>query len=50
VLQYSYVVPNTGGNLDYDPVRVFKDPANYFFPIPQSEIAADPQLTQNPGY
>jgi starch-binding outer membrane protein, SusD/RagB family len=50
VLHYSYVVPNTGGNLDYDPVRVFKDPANYFFPIPQSEIAADPQLTQNPGY
>ena len=50
VLQYSYVVPNTGGNLDYDPVRVFKDPTNYFFPIPKSEIAADPQLTQNPGY
>lgn len=50
VLHYSYVIPNTGGNLDYDPVRVFKDPANYFFPIPMSEIAADPQLTQNPGY
>jgi hypothetical protein len=50
VLQYSYVVPNTGGNLDYDPVRVFKDPANYFFPIPQGEIAADPKLVQNPGY
>ncbi|MEO6963915.1 MAG: RagB/SusD family nutrient uptake outer membrane protein [Puia sp.] len=50
VLQYTYAVPNTGGNLDYDPVRVFKDPANYFFPIPLSEIAADPQLTQNPGY
>jgi starch-binding outer membrane protein, SusD/RagB family len=49
-LHYSYVVPNTGGNLDYDPVRVFKDPANYFFPIPMSEIAADPLLTQNPGY
>ncbi|HEY4155825.1 MAG TPA: RagB/SusD family nutrient uptake outer membrane protein, partial [Puia sp.] len=50
VLHYAYAVPNTGGNLDYDPVRVFKDPANYFFPIPLSEIAADPQLTQNPGY
>jgi starch-binding outer membrane protein, SusD/RagB family len=49
VLQYSYGVPNTGGSLDYDPVRVFKD-ANYFFPIPLSEIAADPNLTQNPGY
>lgn len=48
-LQYNYVVPNTGGNLDYDPVRVFKE-ANYFFPIPLSEIAADPNLTQNPGY
>ena len=43
-------VPNTGGNLDYDPVRVFKDPANYFFPIPKSEIDADPKLTQNTGY
>lgn len=50
VLHYSYVVPNTGGNLDYDPVRVFKDPVNYFFPIPLSEIAADPSLVQNPGY
>lgn len=50
VLQYAYAVPNTGGNLDYDAVRVFKDPANYFFPIPLSEIASDPQLTQNPGY
>jgi starch-binding outer membrane protein, SusD/RagB family len=49
VLNYSYVVPNTGGSLDYDPVRVFKD-ANYFFPIPLGEIAADPNLTQNPGY
>jgi hypothetical protein len=49
VMQYSYMVPNTGGNLDYDPVRVFKE-ANYFFPIPLSEIAADPNLTQNPGY
>ncbi len=49
ILQYDYVVPNTGGNLDYDPVRVFKE-ANYFFPIPLSEIAADPNLTQNPGY
>lgn len=49
-LQYTYQVPNTGGNLNYNPVRVFKDPANYFFPIPQSEIAADPKLTQNPGY
>ena len=48
-LQYNYVVPNTGGNLDYDPVRFFKE-ANYFFPIPLSEIAADPNLTQNPGY
>ncbi len=50
VLHYAYQVPNTGGNLDYNPVRVFKDPANYFFPIPQSEIATDPMLTQNPGY
>ncbi len=49
VLHYDYVVPNTGGNLDYDPVRVFKE-ANYFFPIPKSEIDADPKLTQNPGY
>jgi starch-binding outer membrane protein, SusD/RagB family len=49
VLHYDYVVPNTGGNLDYDPVRVFKD-ANYFFPIPKGEIDADPKLTQNPGY
>ena len=48
-LQYNYMVPNTGGNLDYDPVRFFKE-ANYFFPIPLSEIAADPNLTQNPGY
>jgi hypothetical protein len=50
VLTYTYQVPNTGGNLNYNPVRVFKDPANYFFPIPQSEIAADPNLKQNPGY
>lgn len=50
VLHYAYVVPNTGGNLDYDPVRIFKNPANYFFPIPLSEIAADPNLIQNPGY
>jgi hypothetical protein len=50
VYHYAYGVPSTGGNLDYNPVRVFKDPANYFFPIPQSEIAADPKLTQNPGY
>jgi hypothetical protein len=50
VLHYTYGVPSTGGNLDYSPVRIFKDPANYFFPIPQSEIAADPALTQNPGY
>jgi starch-binding outer membrane protein, SusD/RagB family len=48
-LHYSYVIPNTGGNLDYDPVRVFNEP-NYFFPIPQSEIASDPNLVQNPGY
>jgi len=47
---YVYGVPNTGGNLDYDPVRIFKDPDNYFFPIPLSEIAVDPNLTQNPGY
>ncbi len=49
VLHYTYGTPNTGGNLDYDPVRNFKE-YNYFFPIPLSEIAADPNLTQNPGY
>jgi hypothetical protein len=50
VLTYTYQVPNTGGNLNYNPVRIFNDPTNYFFPIPQSEIAADPNLKQNPGY
>jgi hypothetical protein len=49
VLQYNYGVPSTGGSLDYDPVRVF-NAKNYFFPIPLAEIAADPNLVQNPGY
>lgn len=48
-VHYTYGVPTTGGGFDFDPVRVFKE-HHYFFPIPKSEIAANPKLTQNPGY
>lgn len=42
---------NTAFSYQVDTVqtRVWQ-PSFYFYPIPRSEIQADPQLTQNPGY
>lgn len=37
-------VPAGGGNKSFDPNK------NYVWPIPQSAIDKNPQLTQNPGY
>ena len=31
-------------------VKAFRNPENYLWPIPQSEIDINPNLEQNPGY
>ncbi|HEV2479481.1 MAG TPA: RagB/SusD family nutrient uptake outer membrane protein [Puia sp.] len=42
---------NTTFTYQVDTVQVRAwQPSFYFYPIPRSEIQADPQLTQNPGY
>lgn len=49
-------ITKVGNNYTYEKVPVSANPnhvflpANYFFPIMQSEISKDPKLIQNPGY
>lgn len=33
-----------------DPVRAFRSPKNYYFPIPDNEVKAVPNWRQNPGW
>jgi hypothetical protein len=42
---------NTTFSYQVDTIQVRSwQPSFYFYPIPRSELQADPQLTQNPGY